>query len=301
MKTLTWKNFHEYFPEFEILNEGNEIAVATTRISRFGLELSGYVSRSETSAIFLLGNEEYKYLLNFSKKEIKEKLSKIFKLNPPLIVLSRSFDFSLIENLVKEYQITVFKSNLSSAVLSTTINLMLLNYFSKVYSIHANLVEIYGLGVLILGESGIGKSEITIELIKKGHLFIADDAVEYYKVFDKLIGKPVDSCRNFIEVRGLGVLNVEKLYGVQSVKEQSYIDVIIELSYDIDSNFERIGNELRYKKMDGIAIPFYKIPVSSGRKISEIIEVIVCDLKLKKSGYSSSIEFNKSIINSLKK
>ncbi len=293
---VTWEDIVKNFKEYKIIFKGKDRSIKSTRMSLAGLELSGFIIREKSSAAILFGREEYKYLSSLKEAERKEKINNFFNLKPPVIILSRSFDHELILDYAKKHNITILKSDKSSSYINTSINLFLLNLLSKYNSIHGNLVEVYGVGLLLIGESGLGKSEITLELIKKGHLFIADDLVEYTRLFNEIIGRANNKTENFIEVRGLGILNIAKLYGVQFTKKSCKIDLIVELKpFEKNETFERLGKNHSYKTLFDLEVPHYKIPISSGRQIGDIIEAIVGDFKLKKSGYFSTNEFIKKI------
>ncbi|MGL4647336.1 MAG: HPr(Ser) kinase/phosphatase [Mycoplasmoidaceae bacterium] len=301
-KKTTWKDIHLNFRDYKVVNSGQEKEIKSTRLSLSGLELSGYISRKESFAAILFGREEYNYLKTLKEEDRKTKLNNFFSLKPPVIILSRSFDQKMILEYAKKYDVTILKSDKSSSYVNTATNILLLNLLSKYHTAHGNLLEVYGVGVLLIGESGLGKSEISLELIKKGHLFIADDVVEYTQLFNEIVGRANEKTANFIEVRGLGILNIAKLYGVQFIKSSCKIDIIIELKqFNKNENFERLGKEHSYQKLLEVQLPHYKIPVSSGRQIGDIIEVIVGDFKLRQSGYISTDEFLKKFNNEGKK
>ena len=294
--SITWEDINKNFEEFNVVNIGKTKKINSTRMSRAGLELSGYITRKESFAAILFGREEYNYLLSFDQETRNKKIDNFFKLTPPVIILSRSFDENIILDFAKKYDVTIIKSNQTSSYINTSTNLLLLDLLSKYESIHGNLVEVYGVGVLLIGESGLGKSEITLELIKKGHLFIADDVVEYTQLFSDIVGRANKKTGNFIEVRGLGILNISKLYGVQVTKKECQIDVVVELKpISREETFERLGKEYAYKRLFNIDVPHYKIPISPGRQIGDIIEAIVGGFKLNKSGYFSTNEFLKKL------
>lgn len=290
---VTWKNLNNKF-NFNIEYEGKLSEIKSTRMTRTGLEFSGYIRHSEIKAAVLWGKEEFEYLNTFDIQTKINKISDIFKLNPPVVILSRSFEVTnYLINIAKSYEITILSTNMSSSDINTIINLYLSEMLSKVETIHGNLLEMYGKGVLIIGESGMGKSETTTELIKKGHLFVADDAVDCKKVFEKLIGMPSTISKGFMEVRGLGIINVARLFGIEKIKDYTHIDLIIELvEYKPNlHNFDRLGSEVKYKTINGVKLPYYLVPVTSGKKISDLIEVIVANFKLIESGYNSFVKF----------
>lgn len=290
---MNWKNIIEKF-NYSVEYAGKTKEITSTRMTRTGLEFSGYFNHKTINASILWGKEEKEYLDNFDLQTKISKVQNIFKLDPPLVILSRSFkptDWLLA--LAKTYDITIISTDKSSSDINTMTNLYLSEALSPSITLHGNLLELYGKGVLITGESGIGKSETTIELIKDGHLFVADDAVECKKVFDKIIGRPSEFAKGYMEVRGLGIVNVSRLFGIEKVKDSTNVDIIIELvEYKPNVHtFERLGQELNYKEIHGVKVPFYLVPVTSGKKISDLISVIVANYKLIQSGYNSFNEF----------
>jgi len=162
-------------------------------------------------------------------------------------------------------------------------------------TIHGTFINIFGTGVLIQGESGVGKSETALELIKRGHIFIADDAVDITNLAGRLFGKANIIAGNFIEVRGVGILNVSRMYGIEKTAPSSNIDVVIELAkitdMTEDQNFERIGTKNKTKNIMGTKIPYYRLPITPGRNMADLIETVVIDLKLKNDGYNSAQEY----------
>lgn len=291
---MNWKDIKKHFENYKVVYEGKLKNILSPRITRTGLEFSGFSMHSDLGAVVLWGNEEFSYLNQFSESERINKISKIFSLEPPLVVLSRSFALSdYLLDAAKKFNITIMKTDISSSEINTLMNLFLTESLAKTETIHGNLLELYGKGVLIIGNSGTGKSETTIELIKHNHMFIADDAIECKRVFNKVIGQAPKKFSGFIEVRGLGIINASRIFGIEKIKSSSEIAAIVEL-VDFDPKvhtFERLGSELKYKKLLGIDIPYFLIPVTPGKKTSDMIEVIVANLKLVESGYNSFKDF----------
>lgn len=293
---MTWKNIHKKFG-FKIEHAGKERTIVSQRMTRTGLEFSGYFNRKQIKASILWGKEEFDYLKSFEKHDRNIKLENIFKLYPPVIILSRTFlPNKTLLNLAKKYDVTIMSTEMSSSDLNTQINLFLAENLSKVEVIHGNLLQIYGKGVLLIAESGMGKSETTVELLKHGHLFVADDAVDCRKVFGKLIGWPSAISKGFMEVRGLGIINVARLFGIEKIVQSTNIDLVIELvEYNPNVHvYERLGSKLNYKEINNVQLPYYLVPVSVGKKLSDLIEVIVSNFKLIESGYNSFDEFIKN-------
>lgn len=291
---MTWKNISKNFPDYEILCEGEEREIISSRITRTGLEFANFFIHKQLRAVVLWGRDEFKYLLQFETSKIKEIIEKIFQLNPPLIVLSRSFkSYDLLIELAKKYHVTIIATKESSADLTNYINTFLTEELSKKEFIHGNLLEMFGLGVLLNGPSGSGKSETSLELIKKGHMFIADDAIICKNVYGRIMGAAPKKFYGFIEVRGLGIVNVGRIFGIEKMKESTQINVIIELAEFNPKihSFERLGKDLQYKEILGVKIPYFLLPITPGKKTSDLIEVTVAQLKLLLSGYNSFQEF----------
>ncbi|BAC44091.1 HPr kinase/phosphorylase [Malacoplasma penetrans] len=287
---MNWKDVHKNFSNYKLESVGREKEIISNRVTRTGLEFADFFVHKDLKAVVLWGNDEYLYLKQFDEKLVKEKIEKIFQLTPPLVVLSRSFPAKgIILELAKKYDISILSTKESSADLTNYINTFLTEKLSKKEYLHGNLIELFGLGVLLMGKSGLGKSETSIELIKHGHMFIADDAIVCSNVFNKIIGRAPKRFFGFLEVRGLGIINASRVFGIEKVKESTQINVIIELvEFDPKVHtFERLGKDLQYKEILGVKIPYYLIPITPGKKTSDMIEVIVAQLKLMLSGYNS--------------
>lgn len=263
-------------------------------INRVGFELSGVFIDRNIKNIVVLGNREYTYLMGLNTKEQAKRLNGILNLKPPMILLTKSFETpDILISANKNKQIPIVSSDMFSNDISFSIGSFVSEMLVEYQTIHGVLLEIYGEGVLLTGESGIGKSEIAMEMIKKNHMFIADDAVDVCRFGAGVIGKANKLAKNFIEVRGLGILNITKMYGIEKVKSTTELTVGIELVNirDTKYEFERLGTKLQTKIICGIHIPWYILPVSSGRKVGDLIESVVIDLKLKQEGYNSAEDF----------
>lgn len=292
---MTWKDVLTYFPHFKLVYQGKLEKIHNLQVSRTGLEFAGFVAKRKLQRIVLWGKQEFLYLLQFSNSEIEAKLEKIFQLNPPLIVLSRSFQpLPLLLQIAQKYQISIISTQESSKNLTYNINTFLTETLAQSEYIHANLIECYGVGVLIKGESGIGKSEACLELIKKGHLFVGDDAIVCKNVYNKIIGQAPDKFYNFMEVRGLGLINVARVFGIEKIKQKCYVQLIIELApFDTQKYvYDRLGNHLQYQTILGVKLPYFLMCVNPSKKISDLIEVTVAQLKLIESGYSAYQELD---------
>lgn len=270
-------------------------------IVRCDFELTGEIIYKDTWGIVYFGHKESIYLNKYGKDIVNTKIKRVLDTNPPLIILGPEFQYKneLIE-IAKTTNIPVVESDMSLQNLNITVGVWLQEYLSEYTLYHGCLVNVFGFGVLITGESGIGKSEITIELIKKGHIFVADDSVLVTRIGSNVYGKPDNKTKNFIEIRGLGVLNFQKIFGIAQQIKRSKIDLVCELvSINDNKNscnlIERLGSKINYTKIEDIEIPYYKILIVPGRKISDIIETAITDLKLKKKGYNPVEEISTQI------
>lgn len=293
---ITWKEIDKSLEWAKVCHKGEERALKYYSISRVGLELSGDIVSDKIEVAILFGKMEYEYLLKFDKEIINKKIASIFKANPPLVILSKSFNYELIKDLAVKYDVTVFKSDLSASKINILYATDLLMKLAEERTIHGNLIQVSGMGILLLGESGLGKSEVSLELIKKGHQFISDDVVVYKRILNKILGRSHAGTKGFIEIRGLGIVNLIKIFGIRSLSDLCTIDVVVELEiYENTKTFDRLGNTNEYKDFLDIKIPYYKVPVSPGRKISDIIELLASIEKLKKTGYSGLRDFENSL------
>lgn len=274
--------------------DNNEIEFL--ELNRVGFELMGVYLYNPIKSIIYLGTKENKFLEELDKKTFNERVVNLLKLSPPLIILGKNFklekEFVKIANDFKNVPVVSTKMNNSD--LSFTLTQFMIFQMIEYKLYHGCLLEIFGVGVFIEGPSGIGKTEIMMELIRKGHIFVADDSVDIARVGTSLLAKPSPITKDFIEVRGLGILNSKKTFGYNKCIDDTTIDIVIELTNDKNTTYERLGNVV-YKNIEGIDVHYYKIPVLPGRDMSDIIESAVIDYKLKMDGYSSRDELENKI------
>ncbi|MCV3754259.1 HPr(Ser) kinase/phosphatase [Ureaplasma zalophigenitalium] len=275
--------------------------ISTTGISRVGIELTGEVLFKEIISIVYFGSKESRYLSKFSASIIRKKLQTIIDLKPPLILLGKHFWYAdIVLDIAKEACVPIVKTKYSFYELNFTINSYISQKLSHQSLVHGTLLNIYGVGVVLRGVSGIGKSEIAIELIKKGHIFVADDAIIVNRIGYSVYGRADDKTKDFIEIRGLGIINFSRSFGIERMIDSTKIEIVIELvmvKKDQKYHFERFGRNLHYKNFEGVNVVHYMIPVIQGRSIADIIETAVTDYKLKKAGYNSADQFIKQQIN----
>ena len=271
----------------------DEIYISSKDVSRLGIELTGFLDYFDNSRILVVGNTEHAYLEKFSNDERFEIIDKIFSLNPPVIIIARHLPvFNEIMKSAEKNGVAVLGSEYSTSNLVSALVTLLNKELAPRITRHGVLVEVYGEGVLIVGDSGVGKSEAAVELIKRGHRLIADDAVEIRKTSQNtLVGCSPENIRHFIEVRGIGIVNVRRLFGMGAIKQQERINIVMNLElWDSTKSYERIGLESQYVEILGVRIPILTIPVKPGRNLAVIIEIAAMNNRQKKMGYNAAFE-----------
>lgn len=276
----------------------DEILISSNDISRPGLELTGYLDFFDNKRILVFGNTEIYYLQKFTAEERYNIIKKIFLCNPPAVIIARNLEpYEEIIRCAKEYGVALLRSSDLTSVLSAALVSYLNVELAPRITRHGVLVEVYGEGILLIGDSGVGKSETAIELIKRGHRLIADDAVEIRRVSRKsLVGSAPENIRHFIEVRGVGIINARRIFGMGAVKLTQKIDIVINMEiWDGEKVYDRLGAGNEYIEILGIKVPILTIPVKPGRNLAVIIEVAAMNNRQKKMGYNAANELLKSL------
>lgn len=277
----------------------HEIMVETSDVNRPGLQLAGYLEYFGNDRIQIMGKVETAFLATLSPQERYEQLEGFFEQGFPCMVVARNLDvFPEMMDIAKKYKIPVLRTHdITSRFMSGLIRYLNVQLAPRITK-HGVLVEVYGEGILILGESGVGKSETALELVKRGHRLIADDVVEIRKVSDKtLLGTAPDIIRHFIEIRGIGILDVKNLYGVGSVKMQENINLVIQMElWDEKKNYDRLGLVDEYVDILEIKVPALNIPVRPGRNLAIIVEVAAMNNRQKKMGYNAAKVLNDRVL-----
>ncbi|MCR5816508.1 MAG: HPr(Ser) kinase/phosphatase [Ruminococcus sp.] len=271
--------------------EISEILVYDNDCNRPGLQLMGFYEYFNAERIQICGNMEFAYLASLDEEVRRARIETLFKTKIPLFVVARGHELypEMIE-LAKEYEIPIVRTAESTttfiAALIAFLNLRLAPRITR----HGVLIEVYGEGVLIVGESGVGKSETAIELVKRGHRLVADDAVEIRRVSSiSLVGSSPDNIRHFLELRGIGIINIRRLFGIGSVKVTEKIDLIVELEpWEKDKIYDRMGIDNEYTTILGVKIPSLTIPIKPGRNLAVILEVAAMNNRQKKMGYNAA-------------
>lgn len=279
----------------EIIYTGRGVVtLSSMSVERPGLQLAGgFFNYFDPQRVIVLGLSEYEYLRTFSTDIRKEKLSGLFNHGElPCIILSR--DLPALPELVETAKICscpIFRSPKVTTDLMSDLYIYLNRLLAPSISEHGVLMEVFGVGILLTGKSGVGKSETAMELIKRGHRLIADDSVIIKEIANELYGTAPDIIRYFMELRGIGIINVKSMYGSGSVLDEKKIQLMIQLeNWQNGKEYDRVGDEMSTASYFGIKIPKLTIPVSPGRNLAIIIEVAARNFRLKSMGYDASEE-----------
>lgn len=272
--------------------------IRTEDVNRPGLQLIGFFDYFDPTRIQVLGKVENTYLEGMTTEERTASFDKLMAQDIPALVITREMEpFSECMELADKYDRTILRTKETTSSFMSGLIAMLRSELSPRITRHGVLVEIYGEGVLLLGESGVGKSETAIELVKRGHRLIADDAVEIKRATDKrLIGTAPELIRHYIELRGIGVIDVRRLFGMSAIKENSSIDLVVNLEQWKDgAMYDRLGIENLYSTILEVQVPSLTVPVRPGRNLAVIVEVAAMNNRNKKMGYNAALEFTKQI------
>ena len=274
-----------------------EIHVTVTDVDRPGLELVGHLKYYDSRYLIAFGRTEMSFLELESMQTQIEQLEPIISQKPPAMVIARGIEpLESMMQLARKYMVPILTTADSTSEVDAAIVSFLNVELAQRITRHGVLVEVYGEGILLIGDSGVGKSETAIELIKRGHRLIADDAVEIKRVSKKsLIGSSPENIRHFIELRGIGIINARRIFGIGAVKVSEKIDLVINLElWNSKKVYDRMGMDDEYMEILGIEIPVVTIPVKPGRNLAVIIEVAAMNHRQKKMGYNGAQELLRS-------
>lgn len=283
------------------ISTGDKV-VTVPDINRPALQLTGFFDHFDSERVQVIGHVEAAYMETMSKLTRKERYEQLMSYNIPCIVFCRDEkpDAQMIET-ARKYQTPLLQTSKATSSFEAEIIRWMKVMLAPTISIHGVLVDVYGEGVLITGESGIGKSEAALELIKRGHRLVTDDVVEIRKVSDEtLIGTAPEITRHFIELRGIGIIDVKTLFGVESVKETQGIDMVIHLEdWDKDKEYDRFGLEEEYTEILGNKVVCHNLPVRPGRNLAVIVESAAVNWRQKKMGYNAARELYNRVQNNI--
>ncbi len=277
----------------------DEIMISNSHVNRLGLPLVGFYDHFEKSRIQLIGNAEHMYLEKMAEDERNARMEELMSREPACVIFASGLSVpDSIKALAERYEVPLLRAAQSTSELLAAMIASLNVYLAPRLTRHGVLVEVYGEGVLLLGHSGIGKSETAIELVKRGHRLIADDAVEIKRVSSKtLVGEAPEIIRHYVELRGIGIVDVRRLFGMGSVGMTAKIDLVINLeNWEQGKMYDRLGLENETVDILGIKIPSLTIPVCPGRNLAIILEIAAMNHRQKKMGYNTAEEFNKRLM-----
>lgn len=285
----------------EILSESNnlsEIELTQAAVNRPGLALSGFFDCFVPERMQVVGRMEHIYLEKMDPNLRKERLKEFYLRKPVAVVVARGIEpFPEAVKYAKKYNVPLLRTKRSTSQFIANVISSLSTDLAPKITRHGVLVEVYGEGILITGDSGIGKSETAIELIKRGHRLIADDAVEISRVSDiTLVGRAPEIIKHYMELRGIGIIDIKRLYGTGAVKDSEKVELVIKLEHWVEGKmYDRMGLENEYQEILGLKIPSITIPVCPGRNLAIIIEIAAMNFRLKKMGYNTAEEFTKKL------
>ena len=274
------------------------IRITVEDVARPGMQLAGYFDHFEPMRLQVLGNVEISYLQKLDARERSVVFDRLFSYKFPALLIARNMppDPECLE-MAKKHNITVLRSpEVTSTIVSAIITYLKAELAPRITR-HGVLVEVYGEGLLLIGDSGIGKSEAAVELLKRGHRLIADDAVEIRRVAsNSLIGAAPDLIRNYIELRGIGIVNVAKLFGMGAVKSENEINLVVNIvPWKTHEVYDRLGLEDQHMDILGVQVPMNTIPITPGRNLAVILEVAAMNNRQRKMGYNPAREFTEQL------
>lgn len=304
VEAISVKQFYDSFSEpleLEIVSghSGMQRMIGERSLNRPALALTGYFKFFASKRIQLLGAGEMGYLRSMKPKEMEQMMRVFFKKKIPCIIISRNLAPSkLLKALANEYNTPLIRSKLPSKILTTEATLLLEDFFAPRTQIHGTLLDVKGIGTLICGESGVGKSECALALIERGHSLVADDLTYIKRLSDREVtGSSNELSRGYMECRGLGIINIAELFGVRSVRVEKRIDLVIKFfNWTKDVVEERTGLGESTINILGLKIPTIEIPVRPGRDMARLVEVAAMVRALKVMGHDSAHEFNQKLI-----
>lgn len=281
---------------------GLDREITSTDINRPALQLVGFFDYFDDSRIQVLGMVEHTYLDQFDAERRREIFEELFKFRFPALVITRGLaGYPEMIEVAEKYKVAVLKTNMHTAQFVSSSIFLLNDRLGPQITMHGVLVEVYGEGILLTGESGVGKSETAIELVKRGHRLIADDAVVVKRVTSTTLkGTSPSNIQYFIELRGIGIINVRRIFGIGAVKEEAYIDMEIHLeNWDQNKIYDRLGMDTVYNNILDVDVPSLTIPVRPGRNLAIIIEVAAMNNRQKRLGYNAAEELNQLIMQNM--
>ncbi|MBE6978690.1 MAG: HPr(Ser) kinase/phosphatase [Ruminococcaceae bacterium] len=274
------------------------IQLTVEDVSRPGIQLAGYFDHFEPLRLQVMGNVEMGYLRQMPQAQQMQVLDRLFSYKFPALLLARGMEpGEAFLEIARKHDVTVLRTQEPTSTTISTIITYLRAALAPRITRHGVLMEVYGEGILLTGESGMGKSETAVELLKRGHRLIADDAVEIRKIAsDVLIGTAPAVIRNYVELRGIGIINVARLFGMGAIKAEKQINLVVNIvPWDNHASYDRMGMEVEYVDILGVKIPMNTIPITPGRNLAVILEVAAMNNRQRKMGYNAALEFTEQL------
>ena len=275
-----------------------KIRLTVPDVARPGLQLAGYYDHFEPMRLQVMGNVETSYVQKLTEEERAMTFDRLFSYRFPALLIARDMtpDPQCME-MAKKHNVTLLRSKEATSTIVSDIIAFLKAALAPSITRHGVLVEVYGEGLLLIGDSGMGKSEVAVELLKRGHRLIADDAVEIRKISESaLVGTAPELIRNYVELRGIGIINVAKLFGMGAVRSENEINLVVNIvPWEQQKEYDRLGLEDQYMEILGIQIPMNTIPVTPGRNLAVILEVAAMNNRQRKMGHNHALEFTEQM------
>lgn len=281
-----------------LVRNDSPIVLTTININRPGLQLTGFYEHFAVDRVQLMGEMEFSYLQHLTSEQRLSTLDKYFATPLPCLIITTNLEpFPELIECAQKYHKPVFRSKSRTTIISNKVINYLAELLAPNQTVHGGLMDLYGVGVLIVGNSGIGKSETALELVQRGHRLVADDAVIIRKVNDRLIGTSPSIIRHFMEVRGIGIIDIRSMYGVGAIKTEKVIDMVVRLEdWDENKTYDRLGLVQETTQYLDQTLPLITLPIKPGRNLAVILEVAARNQRLKSMGYFSAEELSKKAI-----
>lgn len=298
---ITVKDLAEYFNFEQVVGDEQalerEITIADT--NRPGLELAGFFDYSQKKRIIVFGDKEIEYIKVMSEDQQRKSFDFLTSLETPMLIISKRHECpDILQRIARLKNFPVLRSIQPTSRLITNIVSYLDERLAPMDCFHGVLLSMNGKGVMIRGESGIGKSEVALELVRRGHQLVADDRVDCYQVHNSIVGRPPKLLEGMLEIRGVGIIDVARMYGANTTLPRANVDVVVELTpWDSNANYDRVGIEnTKYEIILDVEVPKIILPVREGRSMGIVIESAVANIVLKEQGFDSAKEFEKRVL-----
>ena len=295
---LSQQNFVKAL-ELEVLNPSTErsLQISVADVCRPGIQFAGYFEVFANARPQVIGKTEMAYLMSLPEDVRRERLERYFSYEIPCIIIARGMDCP--EELLAQaqaHEVPLYRTKAETSAFTSKAITYLAEVLAPRVTQHGVLVDVFGVGVLITGESGVGKSECALELIKRGHLLVADDVVDIARVGHKLRGESPEIVRDFMELRGIGIVDIKLIFGIGAVMRRKTIDMVIHLEFwSPGKDYDRLGNKEQTMDILGIPVPLINVPVRSGRNLAMIVEIAARNWRLKNEGYNAVTELDRRL------